>query len=116
MGGLGGGGGGRFRTLSKHTAPFSFFCLDFLLKYDVKEETHEKQDNDKKMKRGVSSPDGLDVLTLLLTEKQLPWQPLSHSGTGLPGRAGESLCVCCSWPGLPLAPRHPVLRGNPTED
>ena len=60
------------------------------------------------------SPDRLDMLTLLWSEKQPPWQPLSNSGTGCLGELGKASLFVIVGRGFSLALRPPILRGEPT--
>lgn len=62
------------------------------------------------------SPDRLDMLTLLWSEKQLPWQPLSNSGTGCLGELGKASLFVVVGRGFSLALCPSILWGNPPED
>ena len=60
------------------------------------------------------SPGRLDMLTLLWSEKQPPWQPLSNSGTGCLGELGKASLFVIVGRGFSLALRPPILQGEPT--
>lgn len=69
----------------------------------------------KKEKKTKQLQNFLDMVTVLWFTKQVPWQPIVKQWNGLPGRAGESLFVCYTWPGLPLGLAPPNTVGGTCE-
>lgn len=59
--------------------------------------------------------DRLDMLTLLWSEKQLPWQPLSTSGTCCLGELGKAFLFVIVGQDFSLALRPSILRESPPE-